>query len=56
MAIVYEIITKDLKILKTDIEKIIIDKIKTKIFDIEEVKISKESTFYKYIQFENIIV
>jgi len=56
LAIVYEIITNDLKILKADIEKIIIDKIKTKIFDIEEVKISSESTFYKYVQFENIIV
>ena len=56
LAIVYEIITNDLKILKADIEKIIIDKIKTRIFDIEEVKISRESTFYKYVQFENIIV
>ena len=56
LAIVYEIIANDLKILKADIENIIIDKIKTKIFDIEEVKISSESTFYKYVQFENIIV
>ena len=55
LAIIYEIITNDLKILKTDIEKIINDKIKSKIFDIEEIKISKESTYYKYIQFENII-
>ena len=55
LAIIYEIITNDLKLLKTDIEKIITDKIKSKIFDIEEVKISKESQYYKYIQFENIV-
>ena len=55
LAIIYEIITNDLKTLKTDIEKIINDKIKSKIFDIEEIKISKESNYYKYIQFENII-
>ena len=51
----FEIITNDLKLLKTDIEKIITDKIKSKIFDIEEVKISKESQYYKYIKFENIV-
>ena len=55
LAIIYEIITNDLKLLKTDIEKIITDKIKSKVFDIEEVKISKESQYYKYIQFENIV-
>jgi len=55
LAIIYEIITNDLKTLKIDIEKIINDKIKSKIFDIEEIKISKESNYYKYIQFENII-
>ena len=55
LAIIYEIITNDLKTLKTDIEKIINDRIKSKIFDIEEIKISKESNYYKYIQFENII-
>ena len=26
-----------------------------KVFDIEEVKISKESQYYKYIKFENIV-
>ena len=55
LAAVYEIITNDLKALKSDIEKIINDKINSKIFDIEEIKISKESNYYKYIQFENII-
>ena len=55
LAIIYEIITNDLKLLKTDVEKIITDKIKSKIFNIEELKISKESQYYKYIDFENII-
>jgi uncharacterized protein with HEPN domain len=41
LAIVYEIITNDLKILKQEIEKIIKDKTKQKIFDIEEIRISK---------------
>src|SRR5215469_5650590 len=40
LAIVYEIITKDLKLLKLEMEKIIKEKLKMKIFDIEEVKIS----------------
>ena len=55
LAIVYEIITYDLKILKPEIEKIIVEKIVEKIFDIEELKISRDSGFYKYIDFEKII-
>ena len=55
LAIVYEIITNDLKILKPKIEKIIKEKTKKKIFDIEEIKISMESKFYKNIDFEKII-
>jgi uncharacterized protein with HEPN domain len=54
LAIVYEIITNDLKTLKSEIEKIIRDKIKQKIFDIEEIKISKESKYYNHIDFEEI--
>jgi uncharacterized protein with HEPN domain len=55
LAIVYEIITNDLKIIKTEIEKIIKEKTSKEIFDIEEIKISKESKYYKYINFDKII-
>jgi uncharacterized protein with HEPN domain len=55
MAIVYEIITNDLKTLKPEIVKIIKDRIKQKIFDIEEIKISKESKYYIHINFNEIL-
>ena len=55
LAIVYEIITNDLKVLKVEVEKIIKTRTKEKIFDIEEIKISKESKYYKYIEFEKIV-
>jgi len=55
LAVVYEIITNDLKELKPKIEEIIRDETIQKTFDIEEIKISKESKFYKYIDFAKII-
>jgi uncharacterized protein with HEPN domain len=55
LAIVYEIITNDLNVLKVAVEKIIKTKTKEKIFDIEEIKISRESNYYKYINFEKIV-
>jgi len=55
LAIVYEIITNDLKILKEEIVKIIIEKLKQKVFDIEEIKISKDSKYYNHIAFEPIL-
>jgi uncharacterized protein with HEPN domain len=55
LAIVYEIITNDLKKLKPEFEKIIREQTKQKIFDIEEIKLCKESKFYKYIDFEKLI-
>jgi len=55
MAIVYEIITNDLKTLKPEIIKIIKDRIKQKIFDIEEIKISKDSKYYIHIDFNEIL-
>jgi len=55
LAIVYEIITNDLRVLKPEIEKIIKDKIKQKIFDIEEIKISKKSKYYYHINFDEIL-
>jgi uncharacterized protein with HEPN domain len=55
LAIVYEVITNDLKILKPEFEKIIKEQTKLEIFNIEEIKLCKESKFYKYIDFEKII-
>jgi uncharacterized protein with HEPN domain len=56
LAIVYEIITNDLKTLKYEIEKIIKEKIEQKIFNIEEIKICIESKYYKYIDFEKMVL
>jgi uncharacterized protein with HEPN domain len=55
LIITYNIITNDLKILKPEIENIIRIKLTNKIFDIEEAKISRESKYYKHIDFEEII-
>jgi uncharacterized protein with HEPN domain len=55
LAIVYEVITNDLKMLKPEFEKIIKEQTAKKVFDIEEIKLCKESKFYKYIDFEKII-
>jgi len=55
LAIVYEIITNDLKVLKSEIVKIIKERIKQKVFDIEEIKISKESKYYNHIDFKEIL-
>ena len=54
LVIVFEIITKDLLILKPEIEKIIKEKLKNKKFDIEELKVCQESKYYKFIEFEKI--
>ena len=55
LAIVYEVITNNLKILKPDLEKIIKEQANLKIFDFEEIKMCKESNFYKHIDFEKIM-
>jgi uncharacterized protein with HEPN domain len=55
LAIVYEIIINDLKVLKPEIVEIIKYKIKQKIFDIEEIKLSKESKYYNHIDFKEIL-
>jgi uncharacterized protein with HEPN domain len=55
MAIIYEVITKDFKILKTEFEKVIKEQTEKKIFDIEEIKICKDSNYYRYIDFEKIL-
>jgi len=55
LAVVFEVITNDLRILKPEFEKIVKEQTRLKIFDIEEIKLCKESKFYKYIDFEKII-
>ena len=55
LAIVYEIIKSDLNILKPEIENIIRGQVDKNIFDIEELKICKESNYYKNINFEKLL-
>jgi uncharacterized protein with HEPN domain len=55
LILTYAIITNDLKRLKPEIEKIVRTKLENKIFDIEELKISKESKYYKHVDFEELI-
>ena len=55
LAIVYDIITRDLKTLKLEIEKIIKEKLTQKVFDIDEIKICQESAYYKHTEFGKII-
>ena len=54
LAIVYEAITNDFKVIKHEIEKIIKEQLDKNIFDIEEIKLCKESRYYKYVDFKNI--
>jgi uncharacterized protein with HEPN domain len=53
--ITYDIITNDLKILKPEIIEIIKIQLENKTFDVEEIKISGESKYYKHIDFEELI-
>ncbi|MDR3201430.1 MAG: hypothetical protein LBT68_08210 [Spirochaetales bacterium] len=54
LIITYEIITNDLKTLEQEIEEIIKTRLENKIFDMEEIKISKESKYYKHVNFDGI--
>jgi len=54
LAIVYEIITADLKTLKPEIVKIIREKLKQNVFDVNEIEISRENKYYNHIDFEEI--
>ena len=55
LAIVYEVIANVFRILKPEFERIIKEQIEKKVFDIEEIKICKESNFYKYIDYKKLI-
>ena len=54
LAMIYEIISQDLKKIKPEIERIIKENLKKNIFDIEELKICKESVYYEHIEFGNL--
>jgi uncharacterized protein with HEPN domain len=54
LAIVFEIISKDLHVLKPKIENIINKKIQQNVLDVEELKASQNSKFYKYIDFKKL--
>jgi uncharacterized protein with HEPN domain len=49
LAIVYDIITKDLQTIQSEIETIISTKIRNTIFDIQELRVCKDSNYYRYI-------
>lgn len=51
---VFDIIRKDLNILKTGIIEIISKEISCKNFDIEELKVAKDSFYYRHIKFEDL--
>ena len=54
LALVYEAITTDLALLKTEVEEIIRTQTAKKVFDSEEIKLCKESNYYRYIDFGKI--
>ena len=45
----------DLIVLKHEIEKIIVNKVKQNVFDIEELLLCKESIYYSHINFSEIL-
>ena len=53
--ITFDIITNDLPTLDTQIKKIIKAKIVEKVFDIEELTLAAESSYYKHIRFKELI-
>ncbi|MDR0605844.1 MAG: DUF86 domain-containing protein, partial [Bacteroidales bacterium] len=55
LILTYDIIKNDLKKLQPKIEEIIKTKITEKIFDIEEINLSKNSKYYTNVQFEKIM-
>jgi hypothetical protein len=53
--LIYDIIKNDLTKLQQEIEKIIKVKLIEKIFEIEEINLSKDSKYYTNIRFEKIM-
>lgn len=54
MLIAYDVIKKDLADIKNNIENIIKTKIQEKTFNIDELKLSKDSKYYKHIEFDKL--
>ena len=54
LALTYEIISNDLKGLKPDLERIIREKLIQNVFDIEEIKLCKDSKHYAHVDFEKL--
>jgi uncharacterized protein with HEPN domain len=52
--ITFDIIKNDLPVLKSKIENIIKEKLRQKIFDEEEYEVSKNSKYYKNVEYKNI--
>jgi uncharacterized protein with HEPN domain len=55
LILTYDIIKHELKKLQPEIEKIIKTKTEEKIFDKEEINLSKDSKYYAHVRFERII-
>jgi uncharacterized protein with HEPN domain len=55
LILTYDIIKNDLKKLQSKIEEIIKIKIVEKIFEIEEINLSKDSKYYTHVRFEKIM-
>jgi uncharacterized protein with HEPN domain len=55
LILTYDIIKNDLQILQSKIEEIIKVKIAEKIFETEEINLSKDSKYYTGVRFEKII-
>ena len=51
-----EIITNDLKVLRDEIVKIINEKTRQNIFDVEEINICKNSVYYSHIDFSEFLL
>jgi uncharacterized protein with HEPN domain len=54
LAIVYEVIKVDLVSIKNNIEVVITEKLAAHVFDPAEIAVSKESDYYKYIDWKKI--
>jgi uncharacterized protein with HEPN domain len=55
LILTYTIIKNDLKTLQSEIEEIIKGKTISKIFDIDEINLSKDSKYYTNVRFEKIV-
>ena len=52
---VFDIVQRDLPILKTQLEKIIREELQQRVFDKIECEIAQRSVFYKHVDFKNLL-